>query len=200
MIGWVRSCDNDKVAKSVLERMSAGSSCVLNDVMERLAPEGQEWLRLQTIAFDKFARGSLQWQSASQNIITFVHTNESWLFPELAKSFCSVHGCQRFVQPLAQFQARGSATSEAHGTSATLRKPWWRDSSIADGSSSAAPLAVNVSGPPCRDFAGTGHQMKRETPDLAGTMGSRASTTRTSEVGGRVVLRERHPRTSCRNG
>jgi len=40
----------------------------------------------------------------------------------------------------------------------------------------------------------------RETPDLEGTMGSRASTTRTSEVGGRVVLRERHPRTSCRNG
>ena len=92
MLGWVRSCDNDAVARGVLEKMSAGSACVLNDVIERLAPEGQEWLRMQAIAFDTFGRGSLQWHSACQNIKTFVRANESWLFPELAKSFCSAHG------------------------------------------------------------------------------------------------------------
>ena len=108
MLGWVRSCDNDAVAKGLLERMSAGSACVLNDVIERLAPEGQEWLRMQALAFDTFGRDSLKWRIAVQNIKTFISANERWLFPELAKSFCSVHGCQCFVQPLAKFQARGS--------------------------------------------------------------------------------------------
>ena len=57
-------------------------------------------------------------------------------------------------------------------------------------------------GPAMQRFCGDWppDENRGETPDLAGTMGSRASTTRTSEVGGRVVLRERHPRTSCRNG
>ena len=60
MLGWVRSCDNDAVAKGVLERMSAGSACVLNDVIERLAPEGQDWLRMQALAFDTFRSGLVE--------------------------------------------------------------------------------------------------------------------------------------------
>ena len=67
MLGWVRSCDNSDVARGVLETMSAGSACVLNDVIERLAPEGQEWLRMQMIAFETFSRESPQWHSACQH-------------------------------------------------------------------------------------------------------------------------------------
>ena len=68
----MRSCDINEVANGVLNRLAEGRVCVFNDVLERLAPEGRDWLRMQMEAFEMFTRDSLLWQRASENIKAFI--------------------------------------------------------------------------------------------------------------------------------
>ena len=153
MLSWVRSCDCMPEVKQILISKSGGRACVFGNILDRLPVEAQEWLKARLATLETAKPDSLEWQRTQDHICTFIEENETWLFPREATSRCASHDAECFVQPLVQWEKARSLPPEER----SQKRAWWcaecNDSDV-------PPLGVDVSGPPCTDYAGTGLQLK----------------------------------------